>query len=281
MKKVGRNAPCPCGSGRKFKFCHGLNKPFPALENVASISVSPELERAIVVTKDILVNQITRDGPLIAKSFDRLTKKDIRKISAVVADAMSFMFRYSIVDSQEYKPTCARLLSSALSAFMASIEVARHGFRRPYGAIARNVMEALATVLHIVIEFDALTNFHAGKLQSTRSIAVAKKAIPPFGHAYGMFSEHFVHINKAHAALEPIVSYKEDEEPLGFIISTLRTNAWLIYVVAELVFHDEISHPRYWRYLGKGAFAYDPSETERAWQKEFLEPKSESKRSPD
>jgi len=21
--KVGRNDPCPCGSGRKFKFCHG------------------------------------------------------------------------------------------------------------------------------------------------------------------------------------------------------------------------------------------------------------------
>ncbi len=21
--KVGRNAPCPCGSGKKYKFCHG------------------------------------------------------------------------------------------------------------------------------------------------------------------------------------------------------------------------------------------------------------------
>jgi preprotein translocase subunit SecA len=23
--KVGRNAPCPCGSGKKYKFCHGAN----------------------------------------------------------------------------------------------------------------------------------------------------------------------------------------------------------------------------------------------------------------
>ena len=23
MPKVGRNEPCPCGSGRKFKHCHG------------------------------------------------------------------------------------------------------------------------------------------------------------------------------------------------------------------------------------------------------------------
>ncbi|HIJ21192.1 MAG TPA: hypothetical protein HPP58_09105, partial [Deltaproteobacteria bacterium] len=22
MKKIGRNEPCPCGSGRKFKQCH-------------------------------------------------------------------------------------------------------------------------------------------------------------------------------------------------------------------------------------------------------------------
>lgn len=226
----------------------------------------------IFVTKDILINQISRDGPLIAKSFDRLTKDDVREISAVVADSMSLIFRHTIISTEEYKPTCARLLSSALSAFMASIEVARHGFRRPYGAMARNVIEALATVLNIAMEFDALTKFHSGRLQSTRSIAIAKKAIPPFGHHYGMLSEHFVHINAAHASLEPIVSYKEGEEPLAFIISTLRANAWLIYVVAELVFHDEIPNPRYWRHLGQGAFAYDPSETERAWQKEFLEP---------
>jgi preprotein translocase subunit SecA len=26
-KKVGRNDPCPCGSGKKFKQCHGLQQP--------------------------------------------------------------------------------------------------------------------------------------------------------------------------------------------------------------------------------------------------------------
>lgn len=155
---------------------------------------------------------------------------------------------------------------------MASIEVARHGFRRPYGAMARNVIEALATTLHIVMEFDALPSFHAGKLRSTDSIGVAKRAIPGFGHEYGMFSKHFVHINTAHAALEPIVLYMEDDEALPFIVSTLRANAWLIYVVAELVFHHEIPNPRYWRHLGHSSFAYDPSEAERTWQRRFLDP---------
>jgi len=179
MNKARRNDPCPCWSGKKFKLCHGLNKPCPPIDNINSIRFDPDIKRTVIVTQDILVNQISRDGPIIAKSFDRLTKRDVRAISAVIADSMSLIFRHMTTDSEGYKPTCARLLSSTLSAFMASVEVARHGFRRPYGAMSRNVIEALATVLHIAIERDALVNFHAGRLQSTRSIAVAKKAIDP------------------------------------------------------------------------------------------------------
>jgi hypothetical protein len=29
LEKVGRNAPCPCASGKKFKHCHGTFAPFP------------------------------------------------------------------------------------------------------------------------------------------------------------------------------------------------------------------------------------------------------------
>jgi preprotein translocase subunit SecA len=29
-KKVGRNQPCPCGSGKKYKLCHGATAPRPS-----------------------------------------------------------------------------------------------------------------------------------------------------------------------------------------------------------------------------------------------------------
>jgi preprotein translocase subunit SecA len=29
-KKVGRNDPCPCGSGKKYKQCHGAQQSTPA-----------------------------------------------------------------------------------------------------------------------------------------------------------------------------------------------------------------------------------------------------------
>jgi hypothetical protein len=270
MEKVGRNALCPCGSGKKFKFCHGANRTLPAKENVAALLLDRENKRAVVVTKDILVNQILRDGPIIAKSFDRLTEKDIGAISSVLADAISIIFPHVVVDTEDYKPTCARLLASATTAFMASLEVARHGFRRPYGAMARNIIESLATVLHIVVEPTALSQFNAGTLQSTKSITAAKKVLPPFGRQYGMLSDLFVHINKSHASFEPIVSYEKADTALGFIVSSLRSNAWLIYAVAELVFHDEIPAPRYWRNVGPSAFVYDPSDTERNRLREFF-----------
>jgi hypothetical protein len=272
--KVSRNALCPCGSGKKFKFCHGgSNKPLSPTTNLSSTTYSAELKRTVSVTKDFLVNQIARDGPLIAKSFDRLAMDDIRAMSEVIAGSMSLIFRYMLVDGDTYKPTCARLLSSAVTSFMASIEVARHGFRRPYGAIARHIMEGLATVLHIAVKPEALKLFHSEKLQSTKSITVANKVLPPFGQMYGMLSRHFVHIHRAHSGLEPLIEYEKGEEPLEFIISSLRTNAWLIYVVAELVFYGDIATHRYWRYLGQGAFAYAPSDDERAWLKQFLTPK--------
>jgi hypothetical protein len=270
VAKVPRNAPCPCGSGKKFKHCHGLKRPLPTAENIASVSFNPEAKRAAIVTKDILINQISRDGPSIAKSFDRLTKNDIRAISAVVADAVGLLFRHILVGTEDYKPTCARLLSSTLTTFMASIEVAQHGFRRPYGAMVRNIVEGIAAILHISIQPAALQRFHAGKLESTKSIAVAKKVLPPFGQVYGALSRHFVHINTSDAGLEPIVEYKKDENALRFIVSSLKMNALLINIVGELIFHNENPTPRYWRHLGHGGFAYDPSDAERAWLKQFL-----------
>jgi hypothetical protein len=253
-----------------------LNQPIPAPDNIASIYFDEKVQKSIVVTKDILVNQLYCYGPEIARSFDRITKQDMLAVSAVLADSIGLIYRHAFADSEEYQPTCARLLASTVSSFMASVEVARHGFRRPYGAMARTIIEALATVLHIAKESDGLQQFHAGKLQSTKAISTAKTILPPFGRLYGMLSAHFVHVGRAHAGLEPVVDYQKNEEPLGFIIASLKANSWLTYVVAELVFHNEVLTPRYWRYLGKGMFAFDPSETERAWQNKFLRGETEA-----
>jgi hypothetical protein len=211
-----------------------------------------------------------RDGPAIATSFDKLAKNDIHEISAVIADALSLLYRHINSGEADYRATCAALISSSLSTYIASIQVARHGYPRPYGSIARGIVEVLSTVIHIVTDPDALDQFHEGKLKSTKSISVATKVFPPFGPMYGMLSNQFVHITKSHALFEPTLKYKERNEPFNFIISTLRMHAWLIYVVTELVFHKDLRERRYWKSISENELAYDPSEEEKIWQEKFL-----------
>jgi hypothetical protein len=232
--------------------------------------VDRQNNRTIFVTKDVLINQLYRDGPVIAASFDKLAKEDIREISSVMADAMSLLFRHLSPGEEDYKATCAALISSALSTFVASIEVARHGHRRPYGSVARGIVEALSTVIHIATEEGALARFHEDKLQSTKSISLARRAFPPFGPLYGMLSNYFVHINKSHGMFEPTIKFTKREEPFQFIISTMRVHVWLIYVVAELAFHEDLEEPRYWKYVSANELRYDPSDEEKAWQAKFL-----------
>ncbi|BBK34124.1 hypothetical protein STHU_47580 [Allostella humosa] len=151
---------------------------------------------------------------------------------------------------------------------MASIEVARHGYRRPYGAVARGILETLATILHISIEPGALKKFNDGTLSS--SISIAKKIIPPLGQLYGLFSNEFVHVSKDHAAFEPITLYVAGQEDTSFILSSIKTNSWLIYIVSELIFYDDALNPRYWKRSEDGGFQYSPSERELEWAKLFI-----------
>jgi hypothetical protein len=86
--KVGRNSQCPCGSGKKYKRCCGLRaQPGFDLSRVAGISIDKEEKQIIYVSKDILINQLCRDAPKIAESFDRLHEKDLREMSELLGSS--------------------------------------------------------------------------------------------------------------------------------------------------------------------------------------------------
>jgi len=48
-KKVGRNDPCPCGSGKKYKRCHGVSTPAPSAMEKSGIQA--ELDKLLRRTK--------------------------------------------------------------------------------------------------------------------------------------------------------------------------------------------------------------------------------------
>src|SRR6202022_1185506 len=62
--KVGRNDPCPCGSGKKYKKCHGR------LEQTSQTSLPPD-----VFPEDVVVSEILRTSPQFRAFYDTERKR--------------------------------------------------------------------------------------------------------------------------------------------------------------------------------------------------------------
>jgi hypothetical protein len=174
------------------------------------------------------------------------------------------------LDDKALGPTCARLINTAMTTFIANIELARRGYRRQCMTLIRSIVETVATVLHLMTDPSALGAFHEGKLRSTKSITQAKNILPGFGSYYGMLSESFVHIGIGHSVLEPLVEYRAGEAPLEVILNDMRLMVWLLFVTAELAFLDTVREPRYWQIVGRKCCSFNPSPREREWAYKFL-----------
>lgn len=242
----------------------------PPLDKVASMRIDHDNQQVVVTTKTMIMNQLNRDGPKIRRSFDSLAHDDIAACSEVFGRAIGLIVRHlPRLDDDGYKATVSRILHTASNTYLATIEVARHGYRRQYGILARSFIEAIATVIVIAVKPTALAEFHAGTLNSPKCVSWSKDIIPILGQYYGMLSNEFVHVGRSHAGFEPASAYQSNEEALGFILGSMRGNVWLLYMATELVFHDEVHAPRYWKPMGDGV-AFDPSDSERRWMGTFL-----------
>ncbi len=158
------------------------------------------------------------------------------------------------------RPTCLRLLVSALDTFGAAVHLARSGYRRQYRILSRHVVETLAAVLHLLQDANALQQFDAGQLKSSKSITVAKRILPPFGELNGSLSRTFVHVGRMQAGIEPLVAYRKGDEALGFIVPDMKHLIWLVYVIAELVCLDSVAVARYWHKVPAPEGTPDPPE---------------------
>lgn len=243
---------------------------FPPAHKIASARVDDDANRIIFTTKDIILNQLGRDGPRIRRSFDSVARPDIAACSALFGAAQGLITKHlHRLDDQGYKATVSRLFISASHTYLASIEVARHGYRRQYGMLARSFVETIATIIALTIKPPALEEFHAGTLKSSKCVGWARTVLPPLGKYYGMLSDEFVHIGVAHSSFEPLKLYTPEDEALPFILGSLRGGVWMLYLAAELAYHDELLAPRYWKTAGEGV-TYAPSDAELEWMSGFL-----------
>ena len=271
-----RNMRCLCGSGRRYRYCCG--KAVPANKDISNIFISREAKKIVFVSKNIVPNQLKRDFPKVAASFDSAIGDDLVQVSDLVGKAYGILApRFVKADffDQNLGPTCARLLNTAMTTLLGCIHLARGGYRLQCMSLSRSILETVSTVINLIMEPGATEAFHAGKLQSTKSISIAKKVLPDFGRIYGQFSNEYVHIGSMHTNLNQTTPYKKDDEALDVIRLTMRMMSWLLFITAELAFIEDLEHTRYWKIVGQredgNEIAYSPSDDELKWQKDYLE----------
>jgi hypothetical protein len=226
-----------------------------------------------------MLNQLRRDAPRIAGSFDECVGGELDKISELVGKTYGILAPKIIgtnLTEKDLTSTSARLLHHAATTFVGAVHLARGGFRRQYMVLLRSVIEAVAVVIRLCADPEALANFYAGTLGSTKAVNAANKLFPVFGRIYAMLSNEFVHIGENQAAFERMGDYSKDDEDLELILTSMKVTAWVMYVAAELVFIEFVPRPRYWKIIAhheggtRVEVNYDPSEQERQWQAQFL-----------
>ena len=59
MPKIGRNDPCHCGSGKKYKRCHGVQEASSGASRLMLLAVAGAMLAALIVG----IASFTGDGP--------------------------------------------------------------------------------------------------------------------------------------------------------------------------------------------------------------------------
>jgi hypothetical protein len=238
----------------------------------SSIVIDHERKTIYAFTNDMLVNQLRRDCPKIEASFDKLFDSDLQEISIPLSQSLSIIFLGLKNFRREEFPVivaCGELLINASNSFASATALLRMGYVLQPGILIRSVLEAIATVYHLLQYPDDFKLFEKDELRSTKTIAAAKKVLPPFGQIYGYFSNNFVHISHLHQFINTVSVYTERNEAVNANISHLRMAAWLLYVTAEILFNEIVERPRYWKPVPPG-YSYDPSDEEKAWMDRFF-----------
>jgi len=185
-------------------------------------------------------------------------------------------FKRAVDEEFQAHKTMASLLYNAGSGLAAATQLIRLGHTLSVCVVARNVLEMIATVLHLGTRPSDLERFLKGDFESSKAISSARKVLPPFGGLYGTLSNEFVHLGRLYTEPQLYLPYESrKDERLDTALSVLKISVWLFYVTAELAFLEIVNKPRYWRResavsAGQAMFAYDPSTAERDWMGKFL-----------
>ena len=85
MAKIGRNDPCPCGSGKKYKLCHYGDAAFEPSSD-AELGEAPDLSPSLIAAGQRRLERATGDIQRLAAGREFATDAELDAFLAGVKD---------------------------------------------------------------------------------------------------------------------------------------------------------------------------------------------------
>lgn len=274
-KKIGRNEPCLCGSGKKYKFCCGGKSVHSAQSNVGD-AISKVGSGVLIVpaSNEMLMNRVQREATKVAEGFDSLTRGHVNLIDRLYSSTAGIVMmgkQHAEFDHDDVRMTFAILSSNILKSFTAAFSLLRAGWRLQPFMCLRNAYEGLGVAIHLAQRPEDFAAYKNGKLDSTRTISSAKNLLPFFGRVWGDFSQQFTHIGEPFRHIQLGNIYTKEEKDLWHALFHLAFFIWFAFEVVELVFYDSVPTHHFWERAADGKYTLKPSETMQHEKRQLVE----------
>jgi tetratricopeptide (TPR) repeat protein len=223
-KKVGRNDPCPCGSGEKFKRCHGLlsQQSLPERSKIRRKSDETVAGAGECMNIPFDMRDYARGTKRLAKDFRRVLFKALDTANIETTALFDEGFRsdvrailrhlahgYESVNSiglnrSPSKPAHIEqaffLFHEALNLVLVALRTVRGGSILGSDGILRQALELGCVAYQVGTDPSGkiLNDLLQGRLSAPKAVPVAKKVYQGIGRLYGTLSGSAVHASVEH-----------------------------------------------------------------------------------
>lgn len=251
------------------------NPDLPPFDRIAGWFFDEEQRKLYIITKDTVINQLRRDGPKVAESFDQLfdgTSQDLSAEFSRVAGNVVPALVAAVRSGDALRKTCGELVGNANQTIMAALELTRLGYRLQPCILLRNAVETISMALYLFQNPGEHGKYLAGKVKSQSTIGEASKVVPNLGQLWGMLSEQFAHVSPLYRNIHLPVKYESsDDQAAKSNLMSIYTAFSVLEMAAELIFYDNIREHHYWKRIAPNQYELDVSSEMEERLKEITE----------
>lgn len=251
------------------------NPDLPPFDQIAGWFFDEEQRKLYIISKDTVINQLKRDGPKVAESFDQLFDATLQDLSAEfsrVAGSVVPALVAAVRSGDALRKTCGELVGNANQTVMAAIELTRLGYRLQPCILLRNAVETISMAVYLFKNPGEHGRYLAGKVKSQSTIGEASKVVPNLGQLWGMLSEQFAHVGPLYRNIHLPVRYESsDDEAAKNNLMSIYTSFSVLEMAAELIFYDNIREHHYWKRITPQKYELDVSPEMEERLKEITE----------